>query len=73
MNGLRKENQESLDKINSIITEKMQSTLDDKLNKAFETIVKNMSELGKSLNEGQDKRRKLQQRSLQSWRETLTG
>ena len=58
MNGLRKENQESLDKINSIITEKMQSTLDDKLNKAFETIVKNMSELGKSLNEGQDKQQK---------------
>lgn len=55
MSRLRKENQESLDKINSIITEKMQSTLDDKLNKAFETVVKNMTELGKSLNEGQDK------------------
>ena len=35
MNGLRKENQESLDKINSIITEKMQSTLDDKLLHTF--------------------------------------
>lgn len=58
MNGLRKENQESLDKINSIITEKMQTTLDDKMNKAFETIVKNMSELGKSLNDGQDKQQK---------------
>lgn len=55
MNRLRRENQESLDKINSIITEKMQSILDEKLNKAFETIVKNMSELGKRLNEGQDK------------------
>ena len=55
MNGLRKENQESLDRINSIITEKMQRTLDDKLNKAFETVVKNMSELGKNLNEGQEK------------------
>lgn len=58
MSGLRKENQESLDKINSIITEKMQTTLDEKLNKAFETIVKNMSELGKSLNDGQDKQQK---------------
>lgn len=58
MNGLRKENQESLDKINSIITEKLQTTLDDKMNKAFETIVKNMSELGKSLNDGQDKQQK---------------
>lgn len=58
MNGLRKENQESLDKINSIITEKMQATLDAKINSAFETVVKNMSELGKSLNEGQEKQQK---------------
>ncbi|MDE5648991.1 MAG: hypothetical protein K2I33_03710, partial [Oscillospiraceae bacterium] len=58
MNRLRKENQESLNKINSIITEKMQTTLDDKMNKAFETIVKNMSELGKSLNDGQEKQQK---------------
>lgn len=58
MNELRKENQESLSKINSIITEKMQSTLDNKLNKAFETVVKNMSELGKSINDGQEKQQK---------------
>lgn len=58
MNKFRKENQESLEKINSIITEKMQTTLDEKLNKAFEIIVKNMSELGKNLNEGQDKQQK---------------
>ncbi len=58
MNGLRKENQESLDKINSIITEKMQATLDSKINSAFETVVKNMSELGKSLNVGQEKQQK---------------
>lgn len=58
MNGLRKENQESLNKINSIITEKMQSTLDEKINRAFETIVKNMTELGKNLNEGQEKQQK---------------
>lgn len=55
MNGLRKENQESLDKINTIITEKMQSTLDNKINKAFETVVHNMTALGKSLNDGQEK------------------
>lgn len=58
MKGLRTENQESLNKINSIITEKMQNTLDEKLNNAFEIVVKNMSELGKNLNEGQDKQQK---------------
>jgi len=58
MNSLRKENQVSLDKINSIITEKMQTTLDSKLNNAFEVVVKNMSELGKNLNESQEKQQK---------------
>lgn len=58
MNLLRKENQASLDKINSIITEKMQSTLDEKLNLAFATVVKNMSELGKSLSENQERQQK---------------
>lgn len=52
---MRHENQESLDKINRFITEKMQALLDEKLNLAFETVVKNMSELGRSLNEGQEK------------------
>lgn len=55
MNGLRRENRESLEKINSVITEKMQRTLDEKLNKAFETVVKNMSELGKGLNDAQER------------------
>lgn len=58
MKGLRKENQDSLDKINSIITEKMQATLDVKINNAFETVAKNMSELGKNLSDGQEKQQK---------------
>ncbi len=58
MSGLRKENNESLEKINSVITEKMQSTLDEKLNKAFETVVTNMTSLGRTLGEGQDKQQK---------------
>lgn len=55
---LRRENKEELDKINHIVTEKMQKLLDERLNGAFEAIVKNMSELGKTLNEGQDKQQK---------------
>ena len=58
MQTLRTSNQESLDKINGIITEKMQSTLDEKLNQAFETVVKNMTELGRQLNEGQEKQQR---------------
>ena len=57
MNALRRENQESLEKINSVVTEKMQDTLDRKINSAFETVVKNMSDLGKNLNDGMDKLR----------------
>lgn len=58
MTGLRTENQESLTKINSVVTEKMQSTLDEKLNRAFETVVKNMSELGKTLNDAEERQQK---------------
>lgn len=57
MNGLRRENQASLDKINSIVTEKMQSTLDEKLNKVLQTVVANISELAKSLSDNQEKQR----------------
>ena len=58
MTGLRSENRESLDKINSIVTEKMQKTLDEKLNSAFETVVKNMSELGKTLSAAEERQQR---------------
>lgn len=58
MKGLRTENLDSLNKINSIVTEKMQSTLDEKLNRAFETVVKNMSELGKTLSAAEERQQK---------------
>jgi len=58
MNAFKKDNQTSLDKVNDTVNEKLQKTLDNKLNNAFETIVKNMSELGRSLNNGQDKQQK---------------
>lgn len=64
MNALRRENQESLERINSVVTEKMQDTLDRKINSAFETVVKNMSELGKNLNDGMDKLRHENQESI---------
>lgn len=58
MNGLRAESRDSLTKINSVVTEKMQNTLDEKLNRAFETVVKNMSELGKTLNDAEERQQK---------------
>ncbi len=57
MKDLRRENQGSLDKINSIVTEKLQSTLDEKLNKVLQTVVTNISELAKSLSDNQEKQR----------------
>lgn len=57
MGGLRRENQQSLTDINKIVTEKMQSTLDDKLNAVIRTVVKNISELGKALGDSQEKQR----------------
>lgn len=58
MSGLRTENRDSLNRINSVVTEKMQSTLDEKLNRAFETVVKNMSELGKTLSDAEERQQK---------------
>ncbi len=65
MAGMRSENRESLDQINSIVTEKMQKTLDEKFNGAFETVVKNMSEIGKTLSESQEKQQKNTEEKLE--------
>ena len=65
MNGLRRENQQSLEKINTIVTEKMQKTLDEKLNGAFETVVQNMAQLGKMLSDSQDKQQKITAEKLE--------
>lgn len=65
MKGLRVESKDSLDKINGIVTEKMQSTLDERLNAVIRTVVNNMSELGKSLGESQGKQEKSTVESLE--------
>lgn len=66
MNSLRGESRDSLSKINSVVTEKMQNTLDEKLNRAFETVVKNMSELGKTLNDAEERQQKNTAERLES-------
>ena len=48
----------TLDKINITVNEKLQTTLDSKLNLVSETLVKNMSELGGNLNDSQDRQQK---------------
>lgn len=57
MNSLRRESQGSLDKINSIVTEKMQNILDEKLNRVNQTVVTNFSELTKTVSDNQEKQR----------------
>jgi len=54
----QKESQKQIEEINMIVTEKMQTILDRKINEAFETVVKNMNALGNSLTESQEKQRK---------------
>lgn len=65
MKGLRRENRDSLEKINGIVTEKMQSTLDERLNAVIRTVVNNMSELGKNLSDSQSKQEKSTVESLE--------
>nr|MCR4609247.1 hypothetical protein [Eubacterium sp.] len=52
-----KETDEQIKEINKIVSEKMQTILDRKINEAFETVVKNMSELSKAINEGQEQQK----------------
>ncbi len=58
MDGFRKETGEQLAQMNAVVTEKLQEILDRKLNEAFDTVVKNMAELGKSLSESQERQQK---------------
>lgn len=51
--GLRKENKESLDSIRNIVTDKMQNTLNSRLESLNNTITNSFSELGKGLREEQ--------------------
>ena len=52
-----KQTDDQIKEINRIVSEKMQDILTQKFNNAFETIVKNMSELSKSINDGQEKQK----------------
>ena len=55
VSGLRKENKESLDSIRSIVTDKMQETLNSRLGALNNTITTSISELGKNLRDEQEK------------------
>ena len=69
--GLRRETGEQLTEINRVITEKMQDILDRKLNQAFDTVVKNMADLGKGLNEGQERQQKASSERLAALEESF--
>lgn len=58
MSALRGDIGRNLEKINGVVTEKMQSTLDEKLNNLSQTVVKNFSDLGKSLSDNGELQRK---------------
>jgi len=55
MSSLRRENQGSLDKINSVVTEKMQNILDERLSQVNKTVVSNIVELTKNVSDNQKK------------------
>ena len=55
MSSLRRENQGSLDKINSVVTEKMQNILDERLSQVNKTVVSNIVELAKNVSDNQKK------------------
>ena len=52
-----KQTDEQIKEINRLVSEKMQEILDRKINEAFATVTKNMTELGKSISEGQEAQR----------------
>ena len=51
----RRETGERLTQIERVVTVQMQEILDRKLNEAFDTVVRNMSDLGKGLNDAQER------------------
>jgi len=53
ISGMKKENKESLDNIRSIVTDKMQDTLNSRLDALHNTITNSFTELGKGLREEQ--------------------
>ena len=64
---------DNLKEMNQIVTEKMQEILDRKLNDAFEIVVKNMTDLGNSLSENQEKQRKEIAEQLSIIKEEFSG
>lgn len=66
MYRLRQENQKSLMQLHAIVTEKFQTLLDQKMNQAFETMVHNMTALGKRLEEGQSRQQTGMEERLQN-------
>ena len=69
----QKESNERLDEINKIVNEKIHEILDKKLNEAFNTVVKNMTDLGASLSDGQDKQRKEISDQLGTFKDEFSG
>lgn len=65
MENLQNETKKSLDGINAIVTEKMQSTLDEKINNAFKTISDSIGGLSKILSDSQDKQGRLTEEKLE--------
>ena len=73
MNLFHRNSSEQINQINAIVTEKMQTILDRKINDAFEVVVKNMNDLGNSLTEAQEKQRKEVSEQLDKIKEEFSG
>lgn len=72
METFRQKTDGQVKEINAIVTEKMQKILDRKLNEAFDTVVKNMTELGKNLSEGQARQQTAVKEEIGALRKEMT-
>ena len=72
MTNLRKESKEGIDGINSIVTEKMQSTLNERIDNLNKVIVNNFTSLGSSLREEQSKQLRTINENMQALRRENT-
>ena len=73
MSDYHQKSTSQINEINQIVTEKMQTILDRKLNEAFAVVVRNMNQLGNSLSEGQKKQRKEISDQLNNIKEEFAG
>lgn len=73
MNDYYQKSQGQISELNQIVSEKMPTILDRKFGESFDIVSKNITQLGSSLNEGQEKQRKELSDQLNSLKDEFSG